>query len=228
MKKLILVVLEDSKQAFDLFFKVKSHTYVPKDYLVLEGAVFHKENDKFHYQDGFAQKHDGLRFLDDGLLFNFSRLIAIPYTNDAGGLFAMGRPLIQRNLKQDLDFEYDIDTKSFFQVFHEKIQEGQYGVVLHVSELDERKLDKLFEDFCPEHVYRADAIDTYYALSLRDEYNNHFIASNLKDGGITHFHEVSKNAEQIEENAKKNAEKISAEVQEKMDALIEHHENSAK
>lgn len=231
MQKLVLVVLDKNQDAYDLFFKLKANNYCHKGYLILEGAVFRKENEHFHYLDGFAQTHDGLAFLQDGLLSHFSLIIGQPTYSSLDFPGKMG--FVWRNhstgrLKQDLDFDQDINTRSFFNVFHCKIDEGQYGVVLHISETDESKLDKIFEDYNPLHVFRADAKNTYYEVCLGLEYNEEMKESHEKGGGISNFHDVAKRAEEIEDRAKKSADELEQNVKEKVDSLTQHHENKEK
>lgn len=134
----------------------------------------------------------------------------------------------RHELKQDLDFDADLDTKSFFKAFHAKIQDEQYGVVLHVNEEDESALDKIFEDYSPELVYRADAHDSYYNLSLMNEYQGSLQPNASNRVSISDFHDIAKQSEEIEKRAAKNAEEMAKNIHEKVKSLTEHHENSNK
>ncbi len=231
MKKLVLAVLKNNTDAYNLFFNLKSHCYSRKKYLILEGAVFQRNGNHFHYKDGFAQTHDGLSFLEDGLLGHFTAVVAQPNTIAWSGTGMPGFLWIaapKHELKQDLDFDADLDTKSFYKAFQAKIKDGQFGVVLHVNEEDEDGLNKIFETYSPEHIYRADAEDSYYNLSLMNEYQTALQPSSADGVAISDFHEVVKQSEEIEKRAAANAEKMAKDIHKKIESLTEHHESNTK
>lgn len=181
MENLVMVVLGKNEDAFNLFYDLKEHFYKADSYSILQGAVFTKTDGRFDYKDGFNQsRYDGesrrLKYLEGGLLGGLMGAVSGRYGMNFGtmagltGAMAVIPPIYEgKEDKGFEEFDEQTDTLNIYKAFAELINNGEYGVILHVQEKHTSGLDNRIKKYEDTRVYRKDADSAYKALATLPE-----------------------------------------------------------
>lgn len=215
MENLILVVVDNESDAFEMFHQLKQDCYTQNDYTILQAAVFHKLNNEILYKDGFNNQSRGLSFLSGGLIGALVGSILGPFG------IVLGSSIGIMSTSFSKAFETVTSLQSF-QAFNNDIENDEYGIMIHLREIKQEDFDTFVHTLQVKSVKRYSIKEAYQDVALADQYNSKLKEQTIESVLKQKVDTLEVHSDKLKHEAIKKAHEMEASAQ----TSFEHLEQS--